>query len=213
MKNLILISLIFFTSCNLKLKKIDKNSDKSRDERVSDYKKTMDSINQSLEWKATTFGLWKSKNGDLGLKTVEATDTKEGILIDKYIMHLADERPLSAVIDTATFQELGAMFYKGKNHIYTHYTMSDGGFFWIVEEADVKTFKVIGNCYAKDKNHIFGERKMILDSVDYNTFITCDDCVCWAKDKNGYYSWGDKTVINDIEDKETLKIIEILKKL
>lgn len=82
-----------------------------------------------------------------------------------------------------------------------------------MDEADVKTFKVIGNCYAKDKNHIFGERKMILDSVDYKTFITCDDCGCWAKDKNGYYSWGDKTDINDIDDKESLKMIENLKKL
>ena len=200
-----------FASCNGQEKK-ETTVENDRTERITSYKKTLDSINYSLNWTETTFGLWKSKNGDLALKTSEGTDV--GISIDKYIQHLADGRPLSEVIDTATFQYLGSSFYKDINYIYTHFAMADGGNFWIVEDADVKTFKLIGNsCYAKDKNYIFEERKMKLDSVDYQTFRTCDDCACYAKDKNGYFAWGDRMDINDIEDEDALAIIEKLKKL
>ena len=89
--------------------------------------------------------------------------------------------------------------------------MFGGGFFCKIPEADVSTFEIIGD-YAKDKNYIFGANG-IMDAVDYETFKTCDDCGCFAKDKNGYYFWGDKFDLNDITDKETLKIINKLKKL
>lgn len=183
----------------------------NRTERIGNYKRMLDSINQSLCWTETTFGLWKSKEGELALKTNEGTDV--GFNIAKYIAYLADGRSLAEVIDTATFKYLGSSFYKDRNHVYTHYAMVDGGNFWIVEEADVKTFKVIGDCYAKDKNYIFGERAMQMDSVDYRTFKTCDGCGCFAKDKDGYYFWDDKIDVNDIDNEETLNIINKLKKL
>lgn len=212
MKNLILflIPIIFLTSCNSKIEKDVENIENQRTERITSYKKTIDSINKSLNWTKTKSGLWKSKNGDLGLKTTEATDV--GIFIDKYISHFSDGQPLIEVIDLETFTFLGSSFYKDKNHIYTHYAMADGGNFWIVEEADVKTFEILGNCYAKDKNHIFGERAMKMDSVDYKSFKTCTDCACYAKDKNGFYFWDSKIDLKEIDDEETSKIIEKLKK-
>ncbi|MFV0541488.1 MAG: DKNYY domain-containing protein [Aestuariibaculum sp.] len=183
----------------------------NRVERISKYRTTVDSINKVLGWAETKFGLWKSKNGDLGLKTTEGFDVENSI--DKYICRLTDGRSLKEVIDTLTFKVLGSSFYKDKNHVYTHFVMLDGGFFQIVEDADVKTFKVLGSCYAKDKNYIFGERALKMEDVDYKTFKTCNDCGCFAKDKTNYYFWDDKIDINNITDKETLEIIKKLEQL
>ncbi|MFV0346337.1 MAG: hypothetical protein ACK5IQ_08870 [Bacteroidales bacterium] len=208
-----MISLLFF-ACSSKPRvanDAEQTDTLSREERILCYKNTIDSINKSLCWNEIGCGLWKSKNGDLALKIVEWTDVNTSI--DKYIMCLADFRPLNKVVDTTTFRYLGSSFYGDKNHIYTHYMMVDGGFFQIVEDADVETFRIIGACYAKDKNYIFGERAMRMDSVDYKTFKTCDECGCFAKDKNAYYFWDEKIDTTNIEDEEILKIIEQLRKL
>ncbi|WP_300671049.1 DKNYY domain-containing protein [Soonwooa sp.] len=204
---------ILLLSCKLpdKKEKPDKE-ETARIENIKAYKKSLDSINKNLGWTKTSFGLYKSKNGDLGLKTSEGTE--EGIIIEKYITEMADGQALKSVIDSATFSYLGSSFYKDKNHVYTHYAMADGGNFWTVDNADVKTFQVLGNCYAKDKNKIFTERNMEADTIfDYHSFRTCDDCGCFAKDKKGYYFWDEKLDINAIEDKETEAIVAKLKKL
>lgn len=185
----------------------------SRVIQINKYKKSLDSINKSLDWKKTNFDLWKSKNGDLAIKTSEGTE--QGILIDKYITELCcDGENIKNTIDTVSFKQLGSSFYKDKNHIYTHFVMADGGNFWIVENADSATFMILGNCYAKDKNFIFGERNMKMDKVDYKTFRSCEECGCFAKDKNGYYFWDEKINLDSIDKNETTdKIIVNLKKL
>ena len=206
-----LLLLLIFISCRqthdkeLPIEKMGKEYTREIDKtaRIKNYKSTIDSINKSSNWIKTKFGLWKSKNNDLGLKTREVTNL--GIVIDKYIKHLSDGRPLAKVLDTVTFKYLGSSFYKDKNNIYTHYEMADGGSFWIVDDADPKTFKVIGDCYAKDKNYIFGERAMKMDSVDYKTFKTCEACGCYAKDKNGYYFWDENVDLKDITEKEIIE--------
>ncbi len=218
--NILLFCLLFVLySCVSKQENIiEQNSievhknELSRTERIQNYKDKLDSVNLFLEWKETDFELWKSKNGDLGLKTQGGTD--EGIFITKYIRQLADYRPLNEVIDTLTFKYIGSSFYKDKNNIYTHYEMAYGGNFWIVEDADTESFEVIGDCYAKDKNFIFVERAMKMDSVDYKTFKTCLGCGCFAKDKNGYYFWDEKMDKNDfLNTEETLEIYKKLQKL
>jgi len=184
----------------------------ARVDRISYYKSKIDSINLELNWKKTNYGLWISKNGDLGLKTQEGTE--QGITIDKYITILCCEgRKLNSVIDTLTFEFLGSSFYKDKQHVYRHFSMADGGNFTLVENADVGTFKVIGDCYAKDKNNIYGERAMKIDSVDYETFKTEKGCGCYAKDKNGFYFWDSKINLKDIEGTDAEKVIEKLKRL
>lgn len=183
---IILILFCLFSCKNYKSDKIENNKDSiwnARVESINHYKSKIDSVNQKLEWKKTAYDLWKSKNGDLGLKTQEGTEQE--ITIDKYITTICCEgKSLKSVIDTVTFEYLGSSFYKDKNYIYTHFIMSDGGNFSIVQNADVQTFKVIGDCYAKDKNNIYGERAMKMDSVDYKTFKTEKGCGCFAKDKN-----------------------------
>ncbi|GEM_PF-1072250 len=174
----------------------------------------VDSFNRLQGWQKTNFDLWRSKNGDLAIKTREGND--EGIFIDRYITELCCEgEPIKDIIDTATFKYLGSSFYKDKNNVYTHYTMLDGGNFWIVENADVPTFEVIENsCYAKDKNYIYGERAMQMPDIDYKTFKTCADCGCYAKDRNGYYFWDTKIdPVQMSESEDGRKAFKLLEKL
>jgi hypothetical protein len=179
----------------------------SLNDSVSNFKPSQEYRNKNSNWIKTKYDLWKSKDGDLAIKTID--ESKLGVFIDRYITELCCEgKPISAVIDTATFRYLGSSFYKDRKNVYTHYTTSDGGNFWIVEGVDVATFVIIGSCYAKDKDYIYGERAMKMDNVDYNTFKTCEECGCYAKDKNGYYFWDDKIEIEDINNKEILKLIE-----
>lgn len=205
--------LLILNSCKKFEEKFSsENTDSlSRYERIKNYKENTDSYNQSLHWKPTSFGLWRSKNGDLAIKSQAGSDV--GISIDKYISDLADSgKPIRSVIDTVTFRYVGNSFYKDKNHVYTHYAMVDGGNFWIVQDADPQTFEALGSCYAKDKNYIYGERAMKMDSVDYKTFKTSKECSCFAKDKNGFYFWDDKINLKEA-DPETLLMVDKLKKL
>lgn len=213
--------LLFFLLCSLfscKKSYIENNNNKegavwnAKVESIKLYKSRIDSINKKLDWKKTNYDLWKSKNGDLAIKTQAGNE--QGIDIERYITQCFEGEEIKNVVDTLTFKYLGSSFYKDKKNVYTHYSMLDGGNFWIVEQADAKTFEVIGNsCYAKDKNYIYGERAMQMNSIDYKTFKTCDACSCYAKDKNGYYFWDSKIDLNDVDDEETKKIIEKLKKL
>ncbi|WP_298137107.1 DKNYY domain-containing protein [Flavobacterium sp.] len=219
LNKIFLISFFIFFLFSCKNSKHEKSNPKkdsvwnARVEKINYYKSKTDSLNKILNWKKTNYGLWKSKNGDLAIKSQASNEQQ--IDIEKYITQLCCEgKEIKDVVDTLTFKYLGSSFYKDKKNVYTHYVMSDGGNFWIVEMADAKTFEVIGkSCSAKDKNYIYGERAMKMDSVDYKTFKTCDDCSCFAKDKNGYYFWDSKIDLNEVNDDETKKIIEKLKKL
>lgn len=209
----IIVFCIITSSCNK-----DRTNDSiesydsiSRIKRIENYKKELDHYNESLNWKKTSFDLWRSKNGDLAVKTKEGTEV--GISIDKYITETSDTwKPIKSVIDTATFKYVGNYFYKDKNHVYTHFLTVDGGNFWIVQDADPQTFEALGSCYAKDKNYIYGERAMKMDSVDYATFKTCNECNCYARDKNSFYFWDDKINLKEA-DPETLLMVEKLKRL
>lgn len=188
--------------------------DPTRMDRITRRKQYIDSINQQLAWKPLNESLWISKRGDIGIHTSEGNE--EGIDIEKYITHLYENdtlKPMSGVIDTATFAYLGSSFYKDKHYVYTHYTMSDGGYFAIVAGADVASFHVIGSCYAKDKNAIYGERALRMDSVDYASFIALTDCGCFAKDKNNLYFWDDKIQADEMMDETSQACIEKLKAL
>ncbi len=165
-----------------------------------------------LDWKKLECGLWLSKNGTLAFKT-EARDERGEVSI-KFINELCcDGATLSATIDTTTFKFLGSSFYKDKNHVYTHFTMDDGGNFWILEEADVTTFEVIGDCYAKDKHNIYDGRARILEGVDYDTFKTMKGIGCYAKDKNGYYFWDELITEDQLTTPDKIGITEQLRKL
>ncbi len=224
---LIFFSILILINCNKNKAKISIPNDKeiqkktiskkrkiikSRVDRIKYRKNKIDSLNKAREWKKTSFDLWIDINGNLGVKTYEGNEN--GIFIDRYITALCcDGQSLKSIIDTTSFKFIGSSFYKDLNHVYTHYMMSDGGNFQIVEKADVSTFKIIGDCYAKDKNNIFDEKARIIDSIDYKTFKTKKGIGCFAKDKNGYYFWNEKIDLSELTDSIVKDKIIKLKKL
>ncbi len=70
-------------------KDMDKQEAGSAMESLAVKNNTIDSINSLLEWEETSFGLWRSKNGDLAIKTREGNDV--GTFIDRYITELCCE--------------------------------------------------------------------------------------------------------------------------
>jgi len=177
------------------------------------YLKKIDSVNISLEWKQLKCGLWKNKYGDIGFKTFRVICSDGKVTAVDYITRegFNENPPLKDIIDTATFIELGNTYYKDKHHIYHHYGMTDGGSFYIFEEADYQTFQILGDCYAKDKNHIFEMRSGILTNVDYKSFKTKKGLTgCVAKDKDGFIIWGERVNVNEIDDECIKKAIKEL---
>lgn len=179
-------------------------------EHYLNIKNNRERITTSLQWKKLRCGLYINKNGVLGFKDYRVIGSERLVTEEYYITKLGfDEgKPLQAIIDTATFYELGNTYYKDKDHIYHFYGMAGGGSFYIFDEADYTTFEILGDCYARDKNSIYEMRSGKLDSVDYHTFKSILGQGCYAKDKNGYYSWGTKIeerFLNDSEVKEVIK--------
>lgn len=177
-------------------------------------KKEIDSVNKSLNWKLIKHNLYRNKNGDIGFQ--ENRSLGEGtITVIDYITKFGfnDGKPLKSVIDTATFEDLGSSYYKDKKHIYTYYGMLAGGSFSIDSIVDYKTFKVIGDTYAKDKNHIYADRMGIMEDADYKTFRTKVGIGGYAKDKKGYYYWGQKIDTLNYDDEYTREAIKKLNKL
>ncbi|WP_395768916.1 DKNYY domain-containing protein [Aquirufa sp.] len=179
------------------------------------YLEKLDSIKLTSEWKLLKCGLWQNKYGEIGFKTHSVICSDGQVIAETYITKFGfnENPPLKNIIDTATFRELGNTFYKDKNHIYHHYSMSDGGSFYVFDKADYQTFQILGDCYAKDKNHIFEMRAGILKNVDYKTFKTKKGLTgCVAKDKNGFIIWGERVKIDEIEDEYLKRAVQELNK-
>lgn len=173
------------------------------------YLKKIDSMNLSLRWKLLNCGLWQNKNGEIGFKTNRVICSDGQVIAENYITKFGfnENPPLKDIVDTATFNELGNTYYKDKNHIYHYYAMSDGGSFNRFEKADHQTFQIIGDCYAKDKNYIFDLKGNKIDA-DYKTFKTTNGLSgCVAKDKNGYFAWGERINPDEIDDDYLRKAI------
>lgn len=182
--------------------------------RDSEAAKTVAENEKALKaegWKKLKCGLFINKSGDIGMQDFRAVDGGRGTTT-YYITRFGfnDGETLKSVIDTATFRKIGDTFYKDKNHIYHFYGMAYGGQFYIFNEADYATFTIIGDCYAKDKNHIYERRSGIMNSADHSTFRTAEDCGCFAKDRNGYYSFEDKIKKEYLAEPEIKKGIEKL---
>lgn len=184
--------------------------DRERDKMLA---QAIDSTNRSLKWRLLKDDLWINKNGDIGLKEMIAVGSEGITFVDSYLTRMGfnTEKPLNAIIDTSTFQKLNSAFYKDKKYIYRYYAMAYGGSFSIFEEADHATFVALGDCYAKDKRHIYENRQGILDHVDYKTFkVKSTVSGCFAKDKEGYLSWGDRITGEDLENEYVKQAISEL---
>lgn len=175
-------------------------------------KKEIDRLNKDEKWKKLRCGLYKNKNGEIAFQDNQAIGEGE-FSAEMYIYKFGfnEGKSLKLVVDTTTFIEMGSNYYRDKNHIYYHYGMAHGGSFYINTEVDYKTFKVIGDVYAKDQNHVYVDRTGIVRNVDYKTFRSKIGIGPYAKDKNGYYYWGEKidTLNNESDDYEKKAIKEL----
>lgn len=200
-----------------KVKTNDKKQTNNTEENFTQCEKYLEKINrinQTLEWKLLKCGLWQNNKDDIGFQTQRVICSDGLILVVDYITKFGfnEYPPLKEVVDTMTFKALGNSYYKDKNYIYHHYSMSDGGSFYIFDKADYQTFQILDGCYAKDKNHIFDYRGTVIENVDYETFTTRKGVSgCVAKDKNGYVSFGERIDENNIHDDGLKEEIEKLK--
>jgi hypothetical protein len=146
--------------------------------------------------------LYINSKGQLAFKMVDQTDPQKPhddfvITIHADTLNYDNETNLNEIIDTATFSNIGDLYYRDKNHVYYHFPMMDGGMFYIVWEADPKSIKVLEDSYfAKDKKTVFC-RGSVLEGADSKTFKvlprTDKEVYQWsAKDKNQSYSGCDQ---------------------
>lgn len=151
------------------------------------------------DWKKLSCGLFLSPTGELGFASlpgranIPLSQLKSEECPNVFITTLGSNsaKKLSAVIDTTTFEALGAGYFKDRNNIYTHYAMCDGGYLNIFS-TDTASFKVLGCCYASYKNKIYHSRNGLMDA-DAKSFKTSYAIGPAAKDKNGFFSFEEKT--------------------
>ena len=143
-------------------------------------------------------GLWINAVGDIGYKTVRATeffDSEDCWLIWTYniadSIHNADNyymSDLKNVVDTATFQMLNRFYFKDKNRFYHYVPMSSGGHIGI-SHVDRKTFRVLENPdFALDKDDCYFMDR-IIEGADPKTFrVIPNEDYHLSRDKNHFYS-------------------------
>lgn len=150
------------------------------------------------EWRELECGLFMSPKGELAFasapdianisRTLLEPEQCPNYFITKFGWD--DTIRISQIIDTTSFEYLGAFYYKDKNNIYSYYPMCDGGYLNIFKK-DTFNFRIIGDWYAKDNKEVFYMRKGALIGVDYSSFESKEGWGQLAKDKNHYYSFGD----------------------
>ncbi len=168
-------------------------------------------------WKELSSGLYINSNGDLGFPTESdlvfipssQIDDERVMCPNNFLTTFGyeDSLRLRDVIDTNTFQPLGASFYKDKNNIYSHYAVCDAGVFSIFA-SDTSTFRVVGT-YAIYKSKVFHFRNGQIDA-DAETFQSFTDFSNIAKDKNGYFSFGERISLEDLKKEMGEELFEKL---
>ena len=151
------------------------------------------------EWKRLKCGLYINSIGDLAFATnpqIAFTPENEleaercpNVFITEFGTY-EDSTQLKEVVDTVTFEHLGANMYKDKNHLYSYYAMCDGGYFNIFSN-DTAGFSYLGGVYFQFKSKIYHTRQGEIDA-DAESFVVYEDFGQIAKDKNGYFSFNER---------------------
>ena len=150
-------------------------------------------------WKKLKCGLFLSPEGELGFASdpeivnIPSSELRSERCPNVFITTLGSEHKLklSSVVDTATFEALGAEFFKDRSKVYNYYAMCEGGYLSIFAN-DVETFEVLGCCYARYKNKIYHSRNGLMEA-DAGSFRTSSELGPYAKDKNGYFAFEGRT--------------------
>lgn len=179
------------------------------------------SINKepTSDWKKLNCGLFLSPTGELGfasdpeIANIPSSELTSERCANVFLTTLGSEGKvkLSSVIDTSTFEILGAGFYKDKHNIYNYYAMCDGGYLNIFAK-DTATFKILSNSYSIYKDTIYHCRSGQLNA-DATTFKTSNEIGPAGKDKNGYFSFEKQVSEEELRQEMGNKLFEKLKGL
>ena len=180
---------------------------------------TPDSTSEAVstpEWQELGEGLYINRKGELGYATapdligvnLDTMKSERAMCPNQYLTHFGydDSISLSSVIDQATFKALGAGFYRDKNQVYHYFATCDGGAF-NQTVIDPETIEMLGDCYARDKNGIYCTGNGFIDEPDLETFKTIEGEGCVAKDKNGYFFFGERMTEEELNDPGIDKVL------
>jgi len=175
----------------------------------------------NTEWEKLRCGLYINKKGELGFATepnyvnIPASELKPeqcaNVFITKMGSSANEMQKLNDIVDTATFEQLGADYYKDKSHIYNFYGMCESGYLTIFAD-DTATFKVIGCCYAIYQNIVYHQRNGIM-KADANSFRTSAELGPFAKDRNTYFAHEKEVSESQIKKELDKELFEKLKSL
>ena len=172
--------------------------------RVSQLMEKFDSSER--EWKYLKHNLYINTKGDIGFASEpnivfvppSELEGERSMCPNVFLTTFGyyDSITLKSTIDVETFEYVGASYYKDKNHIYSHYTVCDGGAFKIFSD-DTASFKVWG-LHATYKSKAYHYRWGQLDA-DIETFTTFSASDNIARDKNGFFSFGERISAAELE--------------
>jgi hypothetical protein len=192
MKPLLFSITIFLTACNGAV---------SEDSTSIQQDSTNVQQRETAKFRPYKQDLFITSNGRLAYKVIDQSDPsnpRDEFLtsINTDALNYEQEKELNEVIDTASFKNIGDLYYKDKNHVYYHVQMMDGGPFFIVWEADPNSFKVLDSSYyGKDNQNVFC-RGGLIEQADAKSFRVVSQpdkrVYSWtAKDKNHSYDGTD----------------------
>lgn len=178
-----------------------------------------ESAKDPSEWKKLDCGLYRSPEGELGFATepeianVPKSELAPERCANVFITQIgtSDKKILESVVDTLTFEALGAGFYKDKANIYSHHAICEGGYLDIFAE-DTASFRVLGTGYASYRSKIYHHGKGPLDA-DAATFKTSRETGPYAKDKYGYFDSGERISEKQLRADAGQEMVDLLKKL
>lgn len=176
--------------------------------------------NNPLGWRKLKCGLYINSEGEIGFPSrpdyvfkEQELKGEDKICPNVFLTTIGSEGKLklSSIIDTNTFEMLGAGFFKDKSNIYNYYAMCDGGYLnvWANDTSD---FKILGCCYASYKKKIYHSRSGLMDA-DTESFRTSDELGPAAKDKNGFFSIDEKIAEEKLRNEMGDDLFEKLKAL
>jgi len=151
------------------------------------------------EWTELACGLYSTEKGDIGFPSAPSIVLTSDSLLSEFglsnvfITRITDNNKreeLKNVVDTASFESLGANFYRDKNHLYFHYTTFDGGLFTIFSD-DTSGFELLGSNDVRYQSKIYHSRSGELDAdpASFKAFEGVDQV---ARDKNGYFTFNER---------------------
>lgn len=185
---------ILFIGCN------------NQENQASNKVKYEASIKNPEGWTILNCGLYINSKGEIGFPSRpdyvfkdHELQGEDKMCRNRFLVKLNDSIPLNEVIDTNSFISLGASFYKDKSAIYFYYAMCDGGYFHQFSN-DTSNFKVLNSCYVSHNNSIYVARGRQLSDVDIKSFKYSTKYHSIARDKNGYFEFGERKTKREIEE-------------